>query len=105
MHDLIALTWAHLEAAQAAPNGRSAELVLHDAELRQTVVALAAGSELGEHNAPRAATLQVLHGRVRVTAPSGDVELGTGALELMAHERHAVVALEDAVFLLTTLTV
>jgi quercetin dioxygenase-like cupin family protein len=71
---------------------------------RQTVVGLAAGTELGEHNAPHAATLQVLHGRVRVTSPSGDDELGTGILHLLTHERHAVLALEDSVFLLTTVT-
>ena len=104
MHDLRSLTWSHLEAARSAPNGRSAELVVRDGELRQSVVALTAGSELGEHNAPRAATLQVLHGRVRVTSPSGGAEIGTGCLQLVAHERHAVVAIEDAVFLLTTLT-
>lgn len=102
--DLLSLTWSHLQEARIAPNGRSAGLVLHDGELRQTVVALAAGTELGEHNAPHAASLQVLHGRVRVTSPSGDDELGTGALHLLTHERHGVVALEDAVFLLTTVT-
>ncbi|MGW6128756.1 cupin [Cellulomonas sp. NPDC055163] len=70
MPDLQTLTWRHLEAAQQAPNGRSAERVVHDGELRQTVIALAAGQELGEHNAPHAATLQVLHGLVRVTSSS-----------------------------------
>jgi quercetin dioxygenase-like cupin family protein len=104
MLDLLSLTWSHLQEAKAAPNGRSAGRIVHDGDLRQTVVALAAGTELGEHNAPHAATLQVLHGRVRVTSPSGDEDLGTGTLHLLTHERHAVLALEDAVFLLTTVT-
>jgi len=104
MPDLVSLTWSHLQEARSAPNGRSAGLVAHDGELRQTVVALAAGTELGEHNAPHAATLHVLHGRVRVTSSGGDDELGTGALHVLTHERHAVLALEDAVFLLTTVT-
>ncbi|HEX7804644.1 MAG TPA: cupin [Cellulomonas sp.] len=104
MPDLLSLTWSHLQEAKAAPNGRSAGRIVHDGDLRQTVVGLAAGTELGEHNAPHAATLQVLHGRVRVTSPSGDDELGTGALHLLTHERHAVLALEDSVFLLTTVT-
>jgi quercetin dioxygenase-like cupin family protein len=104
MLDLLSLTWSHLQEAKAAPNGRSAARIVHDGDLRQTVVGLAAGTELGEHNAPHAATLQVLHGRVRVTSPSGDDELGTGVLHLLTHERHAVLALEDSVFLLTTVT-
>jgi quercetin dioxygenase-like cupin family protein len=104
MIDLLSLTWSHLQEARTAPNGRSAGRVIHDGDLRQTVVALAAGSELGEHNSPHAATLQVLHGRVRVSSPSGADDLGTGTLHLLTHERHAVLALEDAVFLLTTVT-
>jgi quercetin dioxygenase-like cupin family protein len=38
------------------------------APLRQTVLALAAGVRLAEHEALGAATLQVLRGRVRLTA-------------------------------------
>ena len=106
MPDLQTLTWSHLEAARSAPNGRSAERVVHDGELRQTVIALRAGCELGEHNAPHAATIQVLHGLVRVTSASGDddVTLPTRALHQITHERHGVTAVEDAVFLLTTVT-
>ncbi|ACQ81001.1 conserved hypothetical protein [Beutenbergia cavernae DSM 12333] len=97
-------TDAHLAAALAAANGRSAEVLVHDGPLRQSIVALKAGTELGEHNAPPAASLQVLVGEVRVTAPDGDVDLAGGDLWLLTHERHAVLALTDAVFLLTTVT-
>ncbi len=47
----------------------------------------------------------MLRGRVRVTAlGEGDVELGEGELRVLTHERHAVSAIEDAAFLLTTVT-
>ena len=76
----------------------------HDGELRQTVLALTAGSSLGEHNSPNAATLQVWRGRVRVESPAGDVEASAGHLWVLTHERHSVHAVEDSVFILTTLT-
>lgn len=93
----------HLTAARAAENGRSAELIAHDGVLRQSVIALVAGTRLAEHNSPKAATIQVLVGRVEVTG-GGDVVLEAGRLEVLTHERHAVTAHEDSVFLLTTVT-
>ncbi|PWD49569.1 cupin [Serinibacter arcticus] len=105
MPDLRDLARAHLELAREDPHGRSAHLVAHDGELRQTVIALRAGASLGEHNSPPAATLQVLRGRVRVL--TGDRllgEIGEGELWVLTHERHSVAAPEDAVFLLTTVT-
>ncbi|MEE6273082.1 cupin [Georgenia sp. MJ206] len=103
MPDLTALTQSHLEAARTSDHGRSAELLVRDGVLRQSILALVAGSELGEHNSPHAASLQVLLGRVRVTGPDTS-ELTTGGLHVLTHERHAVSALEDSVFLLTTVT-
>lgn len=95
----------HLAAARADAHGRSAHLVAHDGELRQTVIALVAGQALSEHNSPPAATLQVLRGRIEVTAGGrSQGELATGELWVLTHERHAVRALEDSAFLLTTVT-
>jgi quercetin dioxygenase-like cupin family protein len=103
--DLAALTEKHLAAALAAPNGRSTELIVHDHQLRQTVIALADGQALSEHNAPPAATIQVLSGSVQVTARGGgDVVVREGELAQLIHERHGVLALEDTAFLLTTVT-
>lgn len=103
MTDLTREAETHLAAARTSPHGRSAQLVLHDGVLRQTVIAVVAGSELAEHNAPPAASIQVLSGRVRVTGLE-EAEVGAGQLAVLTHERHAVLALEDSVFLLTTVT-
>jgi quercetin dioxygenase-like cupin family protein len=104
MIDIAELAEKHLDAARSDQHGRSAGIVAHDGELRQTLMAMTAGSSLGEHNSPNAATLQVLRGRVRVESPDGDVEAATGNLWVLTHERHSVHAVEDSVFLLTTLT-
>ncbi|MFC4554076.1 cupin [Georgenia faecalis] len=103
MPDLTRLAETHLAAALTDEHGRSAELIIRDDVLRQSVIALRSGSELAEHNSPHAATLQVLVGRVRVTG-AGDGEVAAGEIHLLTHERHAVAALEDSVFLLTTVT-
>ncbi|MFF5724386.1 cupin [[Kitasatospora] papulosa] len=101
MDDLNALADEHLAAARANAHGRSAHLLLRQEPLRQTVIALTGGSALDEHNAPPAGSLQVLRGAVRLTAGSGDVDLTAGGLHPMPRERHGVLALEDAVVLLT----
>ncbi len=99
--DLTALADEHLAAARTAPHGRSAHLVMHDGVLRQTVIALTAGTSLDEHNAPPAASLQVLRGRVDLTAADRAEELRAGTLRMIPKERHGLTALEDAVVLLT----
>ncbi|UNX54657.1 cupin [Georgenia sp. TF02-10] len=101
MPELPTLVTEHLTAAAAAPRRRSALRVIHDGPLRQTVIALLAGEEMEEHNTPPAATVQVLHGRVRLTGTDSDVVLGAGALEPVPQARHGLVAVDDAVVLLT----
>ncbi|HWS57350.1 MAG TPA: DUF2249 domain-containing protein [Actinotalea sp.] len=93
----------HLAAARSNEHGRSAELLVHDGALRQTILALAAGAELAEHNSPHAASLQVLSGSVHVTGMKQRL-LVAGELVALTHQRHAVRADQDAVFLLTTVT-
>lgn len=92
-----------LEAARADAHGRSARLLVIDGPLRQTIVALTAGSSLSDHNSPPAASMQVLQGRVHVTAQEHD-ELSEGQIAALTHHRHGVQAQEDSVFLLTTVT-
>ncbi len=104
MDDLSTLTRSQLDDARASAHGRSAHLFLHDGPLRQTVIALIAGAALDEHNAPPAASLQVLHGRVRLTGPGGGQELRAGQVAATPHERHGLQAIEDSVVLLTAVT-
>ncbi|WP_432150106.1 cupin [Streptomyces sp. bgisy029] len=101
MDDLNALADEHLTAARASAHGRSAHLLIQEPPLRQTVIALTSGSALDEHNAPPAASLLVLRGTVRLTAGSGDAELPAGTLHPIPQERHGLLALDDAVVLLT----
>lgn len=53
MDDLNALADEHVTAAHADPHGRSAHLLVHEDCLRQSIIALTAGTRLDEHNAPR----------------------------------------------------
>ena len=100
LSDTISLA---IDQALAAPHGRHAEILVNDGPLRQTLVALRAGAELAEHNSPPAASMQVLRGRVHVTAQDHD-ELREGEIAALTHHRHGVQAQEDSVFLLSTVT-
>lgn len=107
MVDLRALAASLLAEARTSGNGRSAELVAHDHELRQSLIALTENTRLPTHNSPPAATLQVLHGRIRVDMDEGQRvqgEFAENELWVLTHEPHSVLALEDSVFLLTTVT-
>ncbi|GAB3982705.1 cupin domain-containing protein [Plantactinospora veratri] len=66
---LTSLLEAQLTSARESSSGRSARTVHggHGHALRQTLLALAAGQSLADHDNPGEATLQVLHGRVRLT--------------------------------------
>lgn len=100
---LDALARTQLEAAGAAESGRAAVTVFggHANTLRQTLIALIAGRELGEHGSPGEATLHVLRGRVRLLA-GDDVWNGRqGDLLEVPNRSHSLQAVEDAVVLLT----
>jgi quercetin dioxygenase-like cupin family protein len=100
---LEALTREQLEQARDSAAGRSAHTVYggHDAVLRQTVVALTAGTTLAEHQNPGEATVQVLTGRVRLGAGATTWEGRTGDLLVVPPQHHDLTAIEDAAVLLT----
>lgn len=102
---LTRLSDEQLELARSARSGRSAHTVHggHDHLLRQTVIALTAGTELAEHNSPGQATLQVLRGRVRVSTAGDTWQGDPGDLLVIPRERHGLHADEDSVVLLTVL--
>ncbi|MGH1564126.1 hypothetical protein [Mumia sp. DW29H23] len=104
MRDVAALTEEYADAASSAPHGRSAELVLQDGPLRQSVLGLAEGAELSEHDAPPAASVLVLKGSIEIVGESGTIALETGMLAAVPRERHSVKAVVDSVFLLTAVT-
>ena len=105
MHKLSldALAREHLERARGSSAGRSAETVHggHEHTLRQTLVALAAGHTLGDHESPGEATLVVLAGRVRLGTAGESWEGRRGDLLIIPPARHDLLAVEDAVVLLT----
>ena len=92
-----------LGAARLGSSGRSAQTIHggHDRALRETVIALLSGHELAEHESPGEATLQVLAGRVRLTGGDDTWEDGAGGHVVIPDARHALLALEDSVVLLT----
>ena len=100
---LTALARHHLEAARTSSSGRSAHTLYggHEHVLRQTLVALRAGSNLEEHASPGEATLQVLHGRITLVAGENRWNGSPGDLLFVPDSRHAVEGVEDSVVLLT----
>ncbi|MDI6098728.1 cupin domain-containing protein [Actinoplanes sp. NEAU-A12] len=100
---LAGLTEQHLAIARQAPNGRSAHTVHggHTKTLRQTLIALAGGQRLDEHESPGEATLQVLHGHVRLLAGAEEQSGASGDLLTIPGRRHSLEAVHDSVVLLT----
>jgi quercetin dioxygenase-like cupin family protein len=102
-HSLDQLADEHLVTAREHGSGRSAVTVHGGREhhLRQTLIALAGGRALGEHESPGEATLQVLRGRVRLHAGDETWEGAAGDFLLIPPQRHDLEAIEDAAVLLT----
>ena len=100
---LDALGRVHMGRARDSDAGRSAETVRggHAHTLRQTLIALTAGINLGEHENPGEATVVVLSGRVRLGAAGDSWEGRRGDLLIIPPGRHDLQALEDAVVLLS----
>lgn len=100
---LTALARHQLKAASTASSGRSSHTVYggNAHVLRQTLIALTAGTTLGEHESPGEATLQVLHGRVTLVAGTDSWNGSPGDLMFIPGSRHALEAVEDSVILLT----
>ena len=100
---LTALLRHQLDIARNSSSGRSAHTVYggHEHALRQTMIALRAGTNLDEHESPGEATVQVLHGRVTLVAGGDRWNGSPGDLLLVPDRRHALEAVEDSVVLLT----
>lgn len=95
---------ARQQLSQAAANGRNAADTVvggHEKVLRQTVIGMLSGAEMGEHENPGEATLYVLKGSVRLIAGDQEWDARTGDLLLLPDTRHSLVALADSALLLT----
>lgn len=95
---------ARQQLEKAAASGRNAADTVvggHERVLRQTVIGMIAGSELGEHENPGEASLYVLKGSVRLTAGDEQWEARSGDLLLIPDSRHSLTALTDSALLLT----
>ena len=105
MHKLSLQATARELGSQAATsaNGRSARTVYggHEATLRQTVIAMTAGTHLAEHENPGDATVQVISGRFRLESGTDTWEGRQGDLLRIPRARHALHCLEDGAVLLS----
>jgi quercetin dioxygenase-like cupin family protein len=101
---LTALARQQLKIARQASSGRRAKTVYggHEHVLRQTLIALAAGHRLDEHDNPGEATVYVLHGQVCLSTGDVSWEGSPRGSPHRAHRiRHTLDALEDSTVLLT----
>ena len=100
---LTALARQHLAVARDAHSGRSAHTVYggHLRALRQTLIALTAGTRLDDHESPGEATLQVLYGRIRLTSADTSADGQPGDHLVIPAIRHGLHAVDDCVVLLT----
>ncbi|HET6708168.1 hypothetical protein [Amycolatopsis sp.] len=80
---------------------RAARTLVTGASQRATLIALAEGAELAEHDSPPAATLYIVTGRVRLHTEDHSWTLERGQLVCIPPQRHGLSALADSAVLLT----
>jgi quercetin dioxygenase-like cupin family protein len=89
------------QLAHHQPARRTARTLVTGTVQRATLIALAEGAELAEHDSPPAATLYVISGRVRLHTHDQQWVLDSGDLAPIPAQRHGLTALTDAAVLLT----
>jgi quercetin dioxygenase-like cupin family protein len=100
--DLHTLADELLEKATSEHSGRAGRTLPHPVDgLRQTVIALRAGAELGDHESPGPASLLVLRGRLRLVSGEESVSLTAHLFSPVPARRHSLHAEEDSVVLLS----
>ncbi|MFC8178576.1 MULTISPECIES: cupin domain-containing protein [Nocardiaceae] len=100
---LTALARQQLKLAVGTSSGRSSQTVYggHQRHLRQTVVALAAGNKLAEHDLSGESTVLVISGQLNLVSGEKSWKGSAGDLLVIPDARHSVEAIEDVAFLLT----
>lgn len=101
--DLGALGDKLVAEARSASSGRYAVTIHggHVNSLRQTVIGVAAGHRLDEHENTGEITLHLLRGRARVVTAVDDVQLVAGDYAVIPRQWESFEAVEDTVVLLT----
>lgn len=99
--DLASHIEPSLAHARTTHSGRSSILLVRGDAQRVVLMTLHKGHSLGDHVSPRAATLHVLTGEVRLRTDAEEWLLGPGQLVAIPPDRHSVDAVTDAAFLLT----
>ncbi|MGW5053642.1 hypothetical protein [Actinokineospora sp. NPDC004072] len=90
-----------LAEARTHPAHRAARTLVTGTSQRATLIAMAAGAEMAEHDSPPAATLQVISGQVLLHTAGEERQLGAGQLTPVPPNRHSLKALADSAVLLT----
>jgi quercetin dioxygenase-like cupin family protein len=90
-----------LTDARGHDSRRTARTLVTGTAMRATLIALCDGATMAEHDAPPAATLQVVTGRVRLHTRDREWVLDAGHLVAVPHQRHGLEAMMDTVVLLT----
>ena len=103
---LTQLTEETLAAARESSSGRAAVTIFggREHDMRQTLIAIAEGHALGQHESPSEASLQVLSGEVRISAGEESWSGTSGDYIVIPPLRHDLQAVSDAVVLLTVAT-
>lgn len=90
------------EVVTIQPGAVVSKVIHRDENLDVTVFGFDAGEGLTEHTAARTAIVQVLAGRLRLTADGEDLDAGPGFwLHMTPGTPHALVATEPTLMLLT----
>jgi len=86
------------------PGAVVSKVVHRDDQLDVTVFGFDAGEGLTEHQAAKAAIVQVLTGRLRFTVEGAELDAGPGFwLQMAPGAPHALTAVEPTIMLLTLL--
>ena len=100
-YDLEEESTALLVEARTVSDGRAAKTLAKHTGLNTAMTALRRGTVIRQHQTPAPVIVQVISGTVRVTLPSGPVEMHSGEmLALDENVTHEVEALSDASILL-----
>jgi quercetin dioxygenase-like cupin family protein len=90
-----------VEEARRHDSRRAARTLVTGTTQRVTLIALAEGAVLADHDSPPAATLYVVTGSVRLHTHDQSWDLARGQLARIPPQRHGLTALTDSAVLLT----